>query len=142
MERLLVHLVEYAVSVNRVEKRLDRFCTNEEWLSLIREWQVEHIPFICFDHAVIKVHFEGLDDSKLSAKKWGRKFHFEAQWLGYDECRQLIKHSWKGDVLENPKSVRKGYLPGIKMGQQLRTGRKNNLKQNRGFKMRRDGLQH
>lgn len=93
------------VGAGRVEERLDKFCTNERWLCLIEHWQVDHLFSIGSDHAILKLQFAGLSNHKLSARRWGRRFYFEEQWLRHAECKEIIKSNWGADFFSSVRRV-------------------------------------
>lgn len=64
---------------------------------------MDHLHSITSYDVPIKLQFLGFDREKLFIKKWGYRFPFEVQWLENDECREIVKNEWSGDLFRSVK---------------------------------------
>ncbi|XP_075636728.1 uncharacterized protein LOC142608963 [Castanea sativa] len=78
--------------VNRMCLRLDRALATQDWINCYKDMRVHHLVESTSDHVALL-----LSDS-LAQEKPRRRFQFEAMWTRREECRDIIKEAWAGNV--------------------------------------------
>lgn len=96
------HGVDYTWSGRRaggqtIWCRLDRFCANNEWISLFNEYYIFHKAMPFSDHHALVLK---LQPDKPSRRK--KKFRFEFMWIRNGNCTDIVEKAWK----EMPVSVK------------------------------------
>ena len=74
----------------RIRLRLDRVLTTVDWMELYRTSRVFHIVGSTSDHCALL-----LIDQQASPNHGKRRFHFEAAWIRYEKCKEIIQEVWK-----------------------------------------------
>ena len=74
----------------RIRLRLDRVLTTVDWMELYRTSRVFHIVDSTSDHCALL-----LTDQQASPIRGKRRFHFEAAWIRYEKCKEIIQEVWK-----------------------------------------------
>ncbi|KAL0399895.1 UNVERIFIED_CONTAM: hypothetical protein Sradi_2332800 [Sesamum radiatum] len=83
-----------------VRARLDRACGNGQWLALVPETRIMHLPLIHSDHRPLLVDTQPRPATTTTTSK--KRFRFEAMWLrslGYEET---VRHAWQSTAGIDP----------------------------------------
>ena len=73
---------------NRIQLRLDRAFANTKWVGKFDGTRVYHLVDLTSDHCALL-----LIDSPPQRASNAKRFHFEALWTKYEECRNIIESS-------------------------------------------------
>ncbi|XP_021759621.1 uncharacterized protein LOC110724507 [Chenopodium quinoa] len=79
-----------------VRERLDRFVANTKWFDLVTSSLVENLIREKSDHSPIFLKL-GMHRRKKKKKK-KKRFRFETYWLLDNECEQVVRGAWSGNV--------------------------------------------
>ena len=74
----------------RIRLRLDRVLATVDWMELYRTSRVFHIVDSTSDHCALL-----LTNQQASPIRGKRRFHFEAAWIRYEKCKEIIQEVWK-----------------------------------------------
>lgn len=74
----------------RICLRFDRVLATVDWMKLYSTLKVYHIVDSTSDHCALL-----LTDQQASPNRGKRRFQFEAAWIRYEKCREIIQEVWK-----------------------------------------------
>ena len=74
----------------RIRLRLDTVLSTADWMELYRTSKVFHIVDSTSEHCALL-----LTDQQASPNRGKRQFHFEAAWIRYEKCKEIIQEVWK-----------------------------------------------
>jgi hypothetical protein len=79
-----------------MKERLDQAVANQAWCGLLKNREACVMPARTLDHKPLFLRIFYDTDTRTHFQK---SFKFEANWLGNEECMEVIKNAWKtGEV--------------------------------------------
>lgn len=73
----------------RIQERLDREIANAEWICQFPSLTITHKLMLGSDHCPLIINMKPRDQSKR------RQFRFEGSWLAKQECREIVRETWR-----------------------------------------------
>ena len=86
---------------NRVYLRLDRALATNDWINHFNGTRVLNLVDSTFDHCALLIA-----DPLAVQPSRKRRFHFEEMWTKKEECKEIIRNAWEGELHQGtPRSV-------------------------------------
>ena len=77
----------------RIQLRLDRVFASSEWRQHYSQARVIHVVDSTSDHCALI-----LTDQQFPQRHKQKRFHFEAVWIRYEKCWEIVQKTWRNQM--------------------------------------------
>ncbi|XP_058082442.1 uncharacterized protein LOC131230554 [Magnolia sinica] len=78
--------------LSRAWARLDRACSNDDWMRSFPSFQVSLLPRIHFDHGPLLISFPH------QPRNSPKQFRFQRMWCLHDSFQEVVKQTWASNL--------------------------------------------